>query len=385
MSLARSKEILSDLIGFSSISSQSNLDIIEYLAKILRALGADVDVHKDESEKKANLYGRIGPDIPGGILLSGHSDVVPVEDQEWSNDPFEMIERDGKLFGRGSCDMKGFIACAMAAAESYAGMDLKRPVHFAFTYDEEVGCLGAQALANFLRDRENLPSVAIIGEPTMMRCIEGHKGVCEFETEFDGLEGHSSLPDLGVNAVEFAVRYVSKLMEIREALKPLAPSGSRFDPPWSTLSVGLVEGGVAPNVIASKAKVEWECRPVQDSDYQFIKNEISGFVEKELLPQMRAVYDGADVRVRTIGEVVGLEPIEENEAKEIVMALTGDNRADVVSFGTEAGIFQSLGMSAVVCGPGSIEQAHKADEFVSIEQIQACLDMLQALGEKVLS
>lgn len=382
--IEETKSILANLIAFPTISSESNLSIIDYIADYFESLGAHVDIQKDASGKKANLFATLGPEISGGVVLSGHSDVVPVAEQNWSSDPFEMVEKDGKLYGRGTCDMKGFIACAMAMAPIYAKQELKRPVHFAFTYDEETGCIGAQALAEFLKTRETVPSVAIIGEPTLMRCIEGHKGVCEYTCEFQGLEGHGSLPDLGVNAVEYAVRYVGKLMDIREALKARAPSDSRFDPPWTTINVGALHGGVAHNVIAGKAAVEWEFRPVQESDYEFVHAKIDEYVETELLPHMQSVSKSAMIKKRTVGEVMGLEPADENEAKDIVMKLTAVNRAETVSFGTEAGIFQSLGMSAVVCGPGSIEQAHKADEFVEIAELESCLTMLTKLGEEVL-
>ncbi len=383
--LGQTKDILRDLIAFPTVSSESNLDIISYLADNLGALGARVEIQKADHGQKANLFASLGPNQGGGIVLSGHSDVVPVIDQDWSHDPFEMTEDDGKLFGRGSCDMKGFIACAVAMASEYANMELRRPVHFAFTYDEEVGCIGAQALAEYLQTREYIPSVAIIGEPTSMRVIEGHKGVCEYATRFEGLEGHGSAPDLGVNAVEYAVRYISKLMEIRETLKTRAPHDSRFEPPWTTINIGAFQGGVAPNVIANKAKLEWEFRPVQQSDFEFVHEVINAYVENELLPKMKSVKPDANITTQTIGQVVGLSPTQENEAKSILMALTGANSAHTVAFGTEAGIFQEMGMSAVVCGPGSIEQAHKADEYVAIDQLEQCLIMLEKLGQEVLT
>ena len=377
------KSILKDLIAFQSVSANSNLHIIDYIADVLREVGAHVEVQNHPSEQKANLFATIGPRIDGGIVLSGHSDVVPVEGQPWTHDPFEMVERDGKLYGRGTCDMKGFIACTLAMAKHFAAANLKRPVHFAFTYDEETGCIGAKALADFLKSHELSPRVAIIGEPTEMKVIEGHKGVCEYTTHFQGLAGHGSKPDAGVNAVEYAVRYVGELMSIREALKTRAPSNPRFDPPWTTINIGGLHGGMAHNVIADHAEVEWEFRPVQASDYEFVHEQIQKFTAEELLPKMQAVDANAKITLETIGEVQGLEPAEDNEAKDICCALTGNNHAGTVAFGTEAGIFQSIGMSVVVCGPGSIDEAHKADEFIKISELGRCLDMLEKLTESL--
>jgi acetylornithine deacetylase len=381
--LDSTRELLGKLIGFPTVSADSNVELIAYIANRLEDVGARVDVHLDGEGNKANLFASLGPDTDGGILLSGHSDVVPVEDQDWSSDPFEMIERDGRLFGRGACDMKGFIAAAVAMAPHYAKCVKDRPLHFAFTYDEEVGCIGAQHLAERLADHGIRPRVAIIGEPTEMRIIEGHKGCYEYTTHFSGLEGHGSGPERGVNAVEYAVKYVSRLLELKENLRVMAPEGSRFDPPWTTVNIGALQGGVAHNVIASKARVDWEMRPVQKSDAEYVKTSLHGFCENDLLPAMRAVYPEAEIDLEVVGEVDGLIPVDSNEAKAIVAELTGANSADVVPFGTEAGIFQSMGMDVVVCGPGSIEQAHKADEYVSLDQLGKCLDMLERLGGKL--
>ncbi|MCD9148832.1 acetylornithine deacetylase [Pseudophaeobacter flagellatus] len=377
---ARTREILNDLIAFPSVSSESNQALITYAAGLLDDCGAKIDFTTSPCGRKANLFATLGPEVDGGILLSGHSDVVPVTDQDWSSDPFNMEERDGRLYGRGSCDMKGFIAATLAMAPIYATQVNARPIHFAFTYDEEVGCLGAQHLAEDLTARGILPGVAIIGEPTEMRVIEGHKGCYEYSTHFHGLPGHGSAPDLGVNAVEYAVRYVSELLQLKQRLRGMAPVVSHFDPPWTTVNVGAMQGGVAHNVIAPKAQVDWEMRPVCARDADLVKTELRRLCEEELLPEMRQIYPEADITVETIGEVAGLEPMAENEARRIMSELTGANGADLVAFGTEAGIFQALGMDVVVCGPGSINQAHKADEYLSLDQLDQCLSVLKRLG-----
>ncbi len=375
--------LMRSLIGFPTVSHDSNLDMIAYLATRLEASGARVEVMQDASGKKANLFATLGPQGDGGIVLSGHSDVVPVTDQVWATDPFLMHEEDGRLYGRGACDMKGFIAATIAMAPVFAQRIGNRPLHFSFTYDEETGCVGARDLAQVLAARGLKPSVALIGEPTMMRVIEGHKGCCEYSTHFTGLAGHGSGPDQGVNAVEYAARFVARLLALKDTLRTRAPQHSRFDPPWTTINTGALIGGVAHNVIPSTAQVDWEMRPVQHSDFALVKEDLHHYCTDILLPAMRAVYPGADIRTETIGEVEGLIPAEVSEARDIMMELTGANGADVVPFGTEAGIFQTMGMSAILCGPGSIEQAHKADEFVTIDQMLQCLEMLDRLSLKL--
>ncbi len=375
--------LLDRLIAYPTISADSNTELIHFAANFLQAIGAKVKISPDGTGNKANLFATLGPEVDGGIVLSGHSDVVPVEGQDWTADPFRMHEDSGKLYGRGTCDMKGFIAASLAMAQDYAGMDLKRPVHFAFTHDEEIGCIGARALMEELKHIGMKPSACIIGEPTSMRIIEGHKGCYEYSVEFTGLAGHGSVPDAGVSAVEYAVRYVSHLMSLRPELVARCPDGSPFEPPYTTLQIGRVSGGIATNVIADKCQVEWEMRPVQVSDADFVKSSIGAYVARDLLPAMRAVHPDADIITNVLGEVVGLEPMPESEALKLVAELTGANGTDVVCFGTEAGLFQKIGIPTVVCGPGSIEQAHKPDEYIEIDQLDQCLDMLEKLKRKL--
>ncbi|WP_163848130.1 acetylornithine deacetylase [Pseudooceanicola aestuarii] len=381
--LATATNILEELIAFPTVSSDSNLDMMAAMANRLDDCGARVEIHADTTGRKANLFATIGPEAPGGIMLSGHSDVVPVEDQPWTADPFAMRAEGGLFYGRGTCDMKGFIAACLAMAPAYARRTLRRPIHFAFTHDEEVGCLGAQSLAALLSDREVKPALAIIGEPTEMRIIEGHKGCCEYTTRFTGLEGHGSLPDQGVNAVEFATYFVTRLLELRAALQIRAPEGSRFDPPWTTINIGRLTGGHVHNVIPGAAEVDWEMRPVQDQDRVWVREQLEEYVDSQLLPAMRRIWPAASIETDIIGEVAGLEPMDLNAARALVSELTGANSADVVAFGTEAGLFQQIGMSAVICGPGSITQAHKPDEFLAASQLSLCMDMLHRLGARL--
>jgi len=373
--------ILADLVAFPTVSADSNLELIAYLNQKLDQLGARTRLTLDPGGTKANLFATLGPpEVDGGVVLSGHTDVVPVEGQNWQSDPFAVREQDGRIYGRGTCDMKGFIACAMAFAPRFAEAELARPLHFAFTYDEEVGCLGAQVMLDELVASGRKPGIAIIGEPTSMRLIEGHKGCCEYTTTFTGLEGHASQPDLGVNAIEYAVRYAARLREIGESLKGRAPKGSRFDPPWSTIQAGRIIGGAARNIIARHCALEWELRPVNALDFAFAKSNIEDYVASELLPRMKQVSPEADIVTEIIGEVVGLEPTSQSEAEALIRALTGDREpALCVSFGTEAGLFQQQGISTAICGPGSIQQAHKPNEYVALDQLDECLEMIGGL------
>ena len=380
--LIKTIEIMDKLIGFPTISSESNLDCIDWIGGYLKSFGARCEI-TSETKGKANIFATLGPDTDGGIILSGHTDVVPVEGQNWSSDPFKMKRKNNALFGRGSCDMKGFIAAAMAMVPKYSKLDLKRPIHFAFTYDEEVGCLGARVLVNQLIASGLKPSACIVGEPTSMRIIEGHKGMCEYTTEFRGVEGHSSQPDRCVNALEYAHRFINKLMEVRLELPAMAPEGSRFDPPYSTSSICACHSGTTHNVIPSQAEVEWEMRVVQRSDREWLRGQMECYVDEVLRPEMKEKSIIADIFETVCIETDGLEPEPDSEAVKIVQELTGGNSTEVVAFGTEAGLFSRAGISSVLCGPGSIEQAHKPDEYVTEEQMFSCLNMLERLGSEL--
>ena len=380
--LIKTIEIMDKLIGFPTISSESNLDCIDWIGGYLKSFGARCEI-TSETKGKANIFATLGPDTDGGIILSGHTDVVPVEGQNWSSDPFKMKRKNNALFGRGTCDMKGFIAAAMAMVPKYSKLDLKRPIHFAFTYDEEVGCLGARVLINQLIASGLKPSACIVGEPTSMRIVEGHKGMCEYTTEFRGVEGHSSQPDRCVNALEYAHRFINKLMEVRLKLPEMAPEGSRFDPPHSTSSICACHSGTTHNVIPSQAEVEWEMRVVQRSDREWLRGQMECYVDEVLRPEMKEKSIIADIFETVCIETDGLEPEPDSEAVKIVQELTGGNSTEVVAFGTEAGLFSRAGISSVLCGPGSIEQAHKPDEYVTEEQMFSCLNMLERLGDEL--
>jgi len=299
--------------------------------------------------------------------------------KNWTTDPFIATIKKDKIYGRGTCDMKGFIACTLAYAPIFSNTNMDRDIHFSYTFDEETACQGAPILINELQKRNINSGICIVGEPTNMKIVDAHKGCYEYTTYFEGLAGHGSKPDKGVNAVEFASRYINKLMELRETLKLNAPKDCIFDPPYTTLQIGGIKGGIARNVIADKCRVDWELRPVIKKDGDFVNKEMDEFANRKLLPEMKKVFPESIIKKEIIGEIIGFDRDVNSEACEFISNLTGDNSKEVVSFGTEAGLFQEIGISTVVCGPGSIEQAHKVDEFISLEQIKKCLSLLERI------
>ena len=377
--LDKTISVLTDLIGYPSISSESNLDIINYLSDKIKSLGGKIDIIKTSDNKQANIFATIGPEIDGGIVLSGHTDVVPAKELNWNSDPFKLTRKDDLLYGRGSCDMKGFIASTIVAAEILKNKNLNYPVHFSFTYDEEIGCFGARHLIKELKKYKYKPSIVIIGEPTNMEIIEAHKGDCEYTTCFHGIEGHASNPEKGLSAIQYGSLFTNKLFEIGNELKRRAPSDCPFNPPWTTVQVGKIEGGVAHNVIAGQCSIDWEMRPINEEDKNFVKNNLLKYCQNKLLPEMQSKFAEAKIETEIIGEIPGLIPQKDNQARVIMQDLLQSNSTGVISFGTEAGIFQEMNMDVVVCGPGSIDQAHKANEFVSISELDKCLQNLLKL------
>ena len=379
-------KILADLIKFQTVSGTSNLKLIEYCEKKLNESGATSFKTFHKSGLQANLFSTINGKEKlnsEGIILSGHTDVVPASSNEWSSDPYLTQEKDNKVYGRGSCDMKGFIACTLVMAPLFAKQKLKKPIHFSYTYDEETSCLGAPVLLKELKKRNVNYSVCIIGEPTDMKAIHAHKGYNEYKTYFTGLAGHASDPVHGVNAIEYAIRYANKLMELREELKKRKSKDSVFTPPYSTLQIGKISGGLSTNVIADQCIVDWEVRPITPEDGKFISQNIESYAKETLLPEMRKVYPKANIKKETVGETIGFNKVEKSDAVDLVCNLTGDNSRGTISFGTEAGLFQELGISTVVCGPGSIKQAHTIDEYVTFDQLKLCLKMLVNLRDRL--
>ena len=307
------------------------MEIINYLANRIKDCGGSVKIMSSDDGSQANLFGTIGPEINGGIVLSGHTDVVPAKELDWNSDPFNVKQKDDLLYGRGTCDMKGFIAATLAAAESLKNRKLNLPVHFSFTYDEEIGCFGARHLSNELKKYKFKPSMVIVGEPTEMEIIEAHKGDCEYTTCFYGIEGHAAKPDKGVSAIQYGSKFTNKLFELGNDLKKRAPADSPFEPPWTTIQAGRIEGGVAHNVIAGKCTIDWEIRPINSQDLDFVKNQLSRYCEDDLLPEMRSVFPKAKIETDIVGEIPGLIQKKENEARVIMQELLKSNSTGVIS------------------------------------------------------
>lgn len=367
--------ILTDLVGFDTTSSKSNLDLMQYVVTLLEKYGIQAELLLDDTGQKANLFASAGPMRPAGVILSGHTDVVPVADQHWASDPFLLTERDNRLYGRGAADMKAFIACSLAALEFAELEALERPIHFAFSYDEEVGCLGSPPLIERIRSVIPLPAVTIVGEPSTMRIMGSHKSVNLYQVRVTGVPAHSSAAHLGLSANALAIRLMSRLLEIAETLKADEMRNHDFMPPFSTLTVGLMQGGTAANILAAEASFTFDLRSLPEHDPQVVLKPLDAEIEA-----VRAEYPAATVTFEPLASVPPLARETGGKAEAFVRHISGDN-ADMTagSFGAEAGQFQQAGFSTVICGPGSIDQAHQPDEFIEISEIEKCMQFMDRL------
>jgi acetylornithine deacetylase len=372
-------ELAKKLIAFDTVSRNSNLELIAFAANLLEASGARLRLTHDEQGRKANLFATLGPDRDGGFVLSGHSDVVPVDGQDWSSDPFAAEIREDLLYGRGTADMKGFIATALALLPEFKALTLKRPVHFAFSFDEEVGCVGVRRLLDDLKTAGIKPALAIIGEPTSMRVVGAHKAGAVIETVAKGREGHSSAPSRGANAVMMAGEFIASLASLGEELKQ--DRDDHFEPPYTTIQASVMSGGTAVNVLAREARVMWEYRALPDRDANAIFTRAKTRAT-DILPRYRTGAPDADFATYIHATYPGLVRDVDSPAVRLACALSGSNDVHTVSYGTEAGLFQEAGIPAVVCGPGSIDQAHKADEFVALDQLDACVAFLRRVAQR---
>ncbi|NOX40792.1 MAG: acetylornithine deacetylase [Alphaproteobacteria bacterium] len=366
------REMLEKLVSFPTVSSQSNLKIIEFVRNYLASHGVESHLVYDPSGQKANLYAHVGPKVEGGVILSGHTDVVPVEGQDWDSDPFKVIEKNGKLYGRGTCDMKGFDALALSAVPKALARGLKRPLQIALSYDEEIGCLGAPSMIEEMARLMPRAGAAIIGEPSMMQAVSGHKGGLGIATHIQGFEVHSSLQHTGVSAIHEAARLIdwANRMNTENATRAANGPPSAFVPPWTNAHVGMISGGTANNITAKDCRftMGFRCIPTeQAADWEAAYRREVAKIEAA----MQAVHPGCKITLEIEYDVPGLQPEQNGVAEALARKLTGDNGQHVVSYGTEAGQFQQGGYSAIICGPGSIEQAHQPNEFISIEQFNA--------------
>lgn len=381
MSDRSSRALLERLIGFETVSRESNLELIAFVQRYLADLGVDCELFHNDGRTKASLYATIGPRDKGGIVLSGHTDVVPVEGQAWSVDPFRLTEKNGRLYGRGTADMKGFLACVLAAAPSFVERKLSMPVHIAFSYDEEVGCLGVRPMLAELEKRAHKPRLCIIGEPTEMKPVLGHKGKLAMRCRVKGAACHSAYAPYGVNAIQYAARLIGRLERIGEELAQPEHHDERFDPPYSTLQTGIVTGGRALNIVPAECEFDFEVRSVPGFDAQSVAERIESYAQAELLPKMRKVQADTDICFEPLNAYPGLATPPDSEAAQLLSVISERRDFGTVAFGTEGGLFTRAGIPTVVCGPGSMEQGHKPDEFVSVDQLGRCDAMLTRLVE----
>lgn len=377
--MSRTRDILRDLIAFPTVSADPNLELITYCADLLRDLGAEVTLVPDATGKKANLYATIGPRDGPGVLLSGHTDVVPVDGQAWTVPPFEMTQRDGLCFGRGTADMKGFVACALHASERAAQLDLKTPLHLALSHDEEIGCVGVRSLIEMLQAAPILPQLCIVGEPTSLRVATGHKGKTAAKVITTGRESHSALAPHALNAIHMACDVIGMLRDIQSSLAAQGAHDTAYDVPYSTVHVGNIAGGVALNIVPNRAEVIFEIRTLAEDDPAAILDDLRARCDTHL-NSLRASFPEADITIDVTNSYPPLGTAESADVTRFVRSLSVDASPIKVAFGTEGGLFSSvLGVPTVVCGPGSMDQGHKPDEFISAAQLDACDAMLDAL------
>jgi acetylornithine deacetylase len=376
-------EMTKRLVGFDTTSRNSNLALIEFVRDYLDGYGVQSELVFSEDRAKANLYATIGPEDRSGILLSGHTDVVPVDDQDWHTDPFKLIERDDRLYGRGSADMKGFVATVLSLVPELVQRKLRTPIHLSFSYDEEVGCIGVRRLIDILARRPNQPRLCIIGEPTDMQVGVGHKSKHTLRCQVTGHEAHSSLVHQGVNAIEAAAELIARLKEIARRKREHGPFDPDFDPPYSSVHTGVIHGGTALNIVPRDCTFDFEVRSLPGDSVEAIVDEVRDLAFNRLLPEMRAVQPHTNIIIEELTAAPGLATATDAEVTRLAAELTGANGTIKVAFGTEGGLFQAAGIPTVICGPGSIDQAHKPDEFVSLDQIARCEDFLGRLIDRV--
>jgi len=383
--MTNTENLLKKLVSFPVLGGESNLSIIHWIKEYVESYGIAVNLLPDESGTKASLHCRIGPEVNGGVILSGHTDVVPVEGQEWTSEPFVLTDKgDGKLYGRGSCDMKGFIACCLAALPQMVAADLKKPIYFAFSYDEEVGCLAGPELAKaFHTEYTETPKYAIIGEPSLMEPIVGQKGIYILETQVNGSAGHSSRIKQEVSAIHESMRLILWLENRMNQLIADQRLDARFHPPHSTLHIGKVQGGIAPNVIADKAHFFWDLRTIPMDDIQTIVSEFETYC-RERENELRQVFP--DFAIKTTEDhppVPHLDTRADDEVVALVQRLSGNTKLNTVAYAAEAGQFANEGFQTAICGPGSIAQAHRADEFIDKDELVKGVAMLEKLIQEL--
>jgi acetylornithine deacetylase len=376
-----SEQILARLIGFDTTSTTSNLELIDFIRNYLEDYSVESQLVHNDDQTRANLYATLGPDDIGGVMLSGHTDVVPTSGQNWSSDPYQLKTDDHLFYGRGSCDMKGFIACALAGVPQMVAKPLQTPIHLAFSYDEEIGCVGVKKLIDAMQGFEVKPRIGLIGEPTNMKMVIGHKGKAAFRVEFTGSSCHSAYITKGVNAIEHAAELVSFIRKMNQTVQDRSMVDIGYSVPHSTFHVGNISGGTALNIVPKQCAFEFEIRNLPQDRLDELEHEIRHYATDVLLPEMRSRFEQSDIQFTPISNYPGLNTTADSNVIDYTGSINPINEiGDNVSFGTEAGLFdQQLGINSVVCGPGSIDQAHKPDEYVSRQQMQYCDTMMTNL------
>ena len=370
-------EMLKTLVGFPTVSKDTNLPLIDFVDDWLRENGVEAVRILNDVGTKANLYATIGPMVEGGVVLSGHSDVVPIDGQPWDTDPFELTQNEDKLYGRGTCDMKGFSAIALSLVPEMKS--LRKPIHIALSYDEEIGCLGAPRLIEQMREQIPQPAAVIVGEPSVMDTVTAHKGLSAFRTVVTGYEAHSSQTHRGVSAVMNAARLINWLSERDSHFKDSTPINNGFSPHHTTVHAGVVHGGTALNIISRKCEFLWDVRTIPDGPAANVYSEFQEYCNDILLPTMRSVHKGADIQTTALADVPPMREILDNPALKLAQDLTGNTVRSRVAYVAEAGQFQEAGFPTVICGPGSIDQAHQPNEFISINQMEQGEQFLRKL------
>ena len=380
--LTEAIEVLERLVAFPSLSARPNHDITGFIRDYLAGHGIGSALSYEETGERANIFATIGPDVDGGVILNGHMDVVPVEGQDWTTDPFLLTRKGDRLYGRGAVDMKGFLACVLASVPAFKAADLSRPIHIAFSFDEEIGGYGMPVLLDWMAAHAPRAEAVIVGEPTGMKIITGHKGGYEMRAEVTGLAAHSSNPAMGVSAISYAMKLIAKIEALGRARAAAPIAGSPFTPPFSTFNVGAIEGGAARNVTAGWCNFDWEYRPLPGEDGAATIDEVQACADA-LTAEMQAIDPSTGVRIITEVAVPALDDRNAEKAVALISEVTGLNSCDVVSFGTDAGYFSDAGLSTAVFGPGDISRAHKADEYITTGEMADGLAFLDKLARRL--
>jgi acetylornithine deacetylase len=374
-------DILDRLVAFPTVSRDGNIDLIRYIADYLAGAGIEARLYPHQDGDRASLFASVGPDKAGGVVLSGHTDVVPVEGQAWTSDPFRLARRDNRLLGRGTADMKGFVACAMEALVAAKDAELSRPLHVAFSYDEEIGCVGVQPMLAELAAAGIRPEWVLIGEPTQMQVATGHKGKTGIRAICRGHAAHSALAPTGLNAIHLAADMLTGIREMQAEIERTGPRDPDYDVPYTTLHAGVIKGGTALNIVPDQCEMLFEIRNIAEDDPKSIMQQFFDRAESIVAPK-RNIFPEAEIRLEIFNEYPGLATDPAGGITGRAIALSGQANRIKVAFGTEGGLFQDvLGTTAIVCGPGSMEQGHKPDEYVTVEQMEECRAMLQRITE----